>query len=254
MTTLDWTAVLAVATTLLAVATTWMAAESRKARLDAARRDRELAFRAALVELTTNIQQVETWTPSLESTPPENWHPLLSFTAMRDLLARVWIPGALWDRIMALMTNLQAYIEVITAQIRVLPPDASSRGEYTPQRENIRDLYYFIDLYLKQLACYLVAEMRRQRLSIPKEWKEGRPLFAPLIWRYDVGFASVPDAVYSIESGHVWPPFTPQAPEPADPAYRSCTLERLIETARQKSLDAVAELRAAVAPERIEGD
>jgi len=233
---INWTAVLAIATVLLAGATTWMVWEARIARFEMARRESEVAFRAALVEIATNVQRLEAWDPSLQPTAPENWPQTpLAFGAMKDLLARVWIPGALWDRIMALMTNLQAYVEVITAQIRGLPPDASMRGEYTAQRENIRNLYYLVDLYLKQLACYLTAEMRRQRLVVPKKWQDDRPLFAPLSWRYDAGFASVAQAVQSIESGHVWPPFTPQAPEPDDPAYRDCALERLMERARQKS-------------------
>jgi hypothetical protein len=241
----EWTAI---ATVILAAVTAWVALEARTARLKAVQRDREIVFRAALMELALNVQRLETWMPLLQDTPPTNWlDEPLPLTAMKDLLARVWVPSGLWNRIMALMTNFQAYVEVITAQIRSLPPDAATRGEYFSQRENIRNLYYLIDLYLKQLACYLAAEMRRQRLGAPQEWDDNRPLFAPLGWRYDVAFGGklVAETAERIESGPAWPPFTPQAPEPDDSAYRECRLERLIERAREKSEKEREEIRSA---------
>jgi len=54
----SWTAVLAMATVFLAAATTWMAWDARKARSETARHDREVVFRAALVELATNVQHL----------------------------------------------------------------------------------------------------------------------------------------------------------------------------------------------------
>lgn len=232
----DWPAVLATATFLLAMATMWIAWESRTSRREAAQRDREVAFRAALVELATNIQGVEAWDPSLESTPPEKWlQTPLAFAAAKSLLAHVWVPAALWDRITTLVTNLAAYVEVVTAQIRGLPPDASTRGEYTAQRQNIMNLRYLIDIYLKQLACYLFAEMQRQWLDVPSDWKDRRPLFDLPAWDYGPEFKSAADAAQSVDRGPMWPPFTAQAPEPDDPAYCDCTLERLIERARQKA-------------------
>lgn len=178
--------------------------ELRTARHETHRRERKVPFRAALIELTRNVQQVESWNPSLEPDPPKNWLRVpLGFVAIRELLARVWMPGPLWDRIVSVTTNLNAYVEVITAQIQGLPPDAATRGEYTPQRENIRRLYYLVNLYLKQLAGYMISEMRRQRLGVPKDWDQRRPLLAPLGWRYDVDVnaKSVAETVYLIEHG-----------------------------------------------------
>jgi hypothetical protein len=221
------------------------------ARLQTRQHDQEIAFRAALMELAWNVQRLEAWEPLLQDTPPPKWlEEPLSLAALKDFLAHVWVPSELWNRVMGLMTNLNAYVEVITAQIHGLPPDVSTRGEYAAQRENIRNLYSVIDLYLKQLACYPIAEMRRQQVGMPQEWEHDRLLFLPLGWRYDVAFApaaepSVAVAVHNIESGPVWPPFTPQSPEPKDPAYRECLLERLIERARQKSDDDESMLRAA---------
>lgn len=243
---MNWTATLATATVVLAFATVWLALEGRTARIESTRRNRVLVFRAALLELASNIQTLETWDPAQQQDAPPTWpEKSLAFESMRNLLAQVWLPGSLWDRIMTLVTNLRAYMDVVTAQIRGLPPDAASRGEYTPQRNNIRVLYYLVDLYLKQLACYLIAEMRRQGLVLPKDWRNGRPIFTPASWRYDAGFESVAQAVFSIESGHVWRPFTLQAPEPNDPAYRNCRLERLIEQAGQRSKHEADKIRIA---------
>ena len=89
--------------------------------------------------------------------------------------------------------------------------------------------------------------MRRQPLGAPREWEDNRPLFAPLGWRYDVAFGreSVAEAVQNIESSTVWPPFTPQASEPDDPAYDECRLDRLIERARQSSKEREEQIRSA---------
>ncbi len=240
----DGPAVLAIATFLLAMATMWIAWESRMSRREAAQRAREVAFRAALVELATNIEVVEAWDPSLESTPPEKWlQTPLVFAAAKNLLAHVWIPAALWDRITTLFTNLGAYVEVVTAQIHGLPPDAATHGEYTAQRQNIINLRYRIDLYLKQMACYFLAEMQRQRLDVPSDWKDARTLFDLPAWDYGPEFESAAAAAQSVDRGPMWPPFTPQAPEPDDPAYGSCTLERLIERARRKAGEKEAMIR-----------
>ena len=60
-----------------------------------------MAFRAALAELATDIQLLEGWQPHLQSTVPADWlRTPLAFAATRDLMALVWLPGALWDRIM----------------------------------------------------------------------------------------------------------------------------------------------------------
>lgn len=152
----------------------------------------------------------------------------------------MWVPGALWDRVMTTIVNLGAYIQTMEAVRQQLPSDASGRGDYTNLWEHLRNLYYLTDLYLKQLACYVMAEIRRQRLDVPREWQARRPVFDPLPWYYVAGFESAAAAAQSTEHGHVWPPYTPQAPEPDDLAYRECALERLMERARQKS-DANAE-------------
>ncbi len=246
---LDWTAVLAFTTGLLALATAWVALESRKFRRETARRNDEIAFRAALVELATDIQAVEAWHPKLEPMiPPGKWlQAPLAFDATKRLLAHVWLPAALWDRLATTITNLQAYVEVVTAQTRGLPPDAATRGEYTPQRQNITELRYRIELYLKQLIRYLLAEMQRQRLHVPSDWKAGRALFDPPAWYYDPEFKSAADAAIAVDRGPMWPPFTAQAPEPDDPAYGDCGLELLIERARQRIDEEDAAMRAAFA-------
>lgn len=247
MTGPDWTAVLAIATVLLAVATTQMAWENRTARRETARRDREVEFHAALIEIAENIRHLKMWDPMQQSDPPGKWPGTpLTFVAMKSLLAHVWMPGLLWDRLTTVMTNLDAYIDVMIAQIHGLPPDAASRGEYIPQRNNIIDLYYLIDLYLKQLACYLLAEMRRRRLDVPREWQGGRPIFAPAGWRYDAGHVSVAQAVNIIENRPAWRPLTLQAPEPEDSAYRECSLERLVTRAKQRSEEDDMQRRSAM--------
>jgi len=233
---LDSTAVLAFATFLLAGATMWLVLEARAARRETTRHNREVAFRAALVELATNVQLLESWRPDLQSTVPADWlRTPLTFSAMRDLLARVWVPGGLWDRVMTTIVNLSAYIQTMEAVRQQLPSDASGRADYTNLWEHLRNLYYHTDLYLKQLACYVLAEMQRQRLDVPREWQARRPLFDPLPWYYVAGFESATAAAQITDQGHMWPPYTAQTPEPDDPAYRDCALERLMEKARQKS-------------------
>ena len=230
-----WTAVAAVATLFLAAATFWLAREARAARIETERRNHEVSFRAALVELATDIQLLESWQPQLQSTLPADWLKTPpTFAAMRDLLAHVWVPGVLWDRIMTTLVNLGAYVETMEAVRQQLPPDVSS-PEYTNRWEHLRNLYYFTDLYLKQLACYVLTEMQRQHLDVPREWQAQRLLFDPLPWYYVAGFESAAAAAQDTDQAHMWPPYTAQAPEPDDPAYRSCALERLMERARRKS-------------------
>jgi len=82
----DWTAI---ATLVLAGVTAWLVLEARTARLGAEQHDREIVFRAALMELALNVQRLEAWRPMVEDAPSLRWlQTPLSLAATTDLLAR----------------------------------------------------------------------------------------------------------------------------------------------------------------------
>ena len=139
------------------------------------------------------------------------------FAAIRDLLARVWVLGGLWDRVMTTIVNLGAYIQTMEAVRQQLPSDTSGRRDYTNLWEHLRNLYYLTDLYLKQLACYVLAETQRQRLDVPREWQARRPLFDPLPWYYVAGFESATAAAQITDQDTCAPPTLPRHRNPMVP-------------------------------------
>ncbi len=67
----------------------------------------------------------------------------------------------------------------------------------------------------------------------------------PLAWIYDPQASSPAAAAFNMEAGSVFPPHVPFAPEPDDPVYAECKLERLIGRAQERHAEQEEELAAA---------
>jgi hypothetical protein len=229
--TWDWTAI---GTLALALVTVYAVLQARAQSHDEARQRHVLAFRMALMEVWKNLQHVAEWS-HLQERPTKGWTAAdLSFTAIKNVLVAVWEPSKLWYRITSVIRNIEAYA------IRI--DDAVGRGgdsDVRPAREWNR----YIDLYFRQLARYLYAEMQRQGLDVPTAWNR-EPLCEPLAWPYCPDFPSVDAAARNMESGGVFPPHVPFAAEPDDPAYSECRLAMLIARARERHAENQAELHA----------
>lgn len=227
----DWTAI---GTLSLAVATVLAILQARAQRRDEVRQRHVLAFRIALMELWANVQHIGEWS-SLEGRPSKRWSAAaLTFIATRNLLVAVWVPSKLWYRITTVIRNIEVYATRVD--------DAVTKGDGDVQ--NAREWNRTIDLYLKQVACYLFAEMRRQGLDIPDDWKAHQPLCEPLAWIYEPASPSPAAAAHNMEAGSVFPPHVPFATEPDDPVYAECRREALIIRARERHAQKQEELRA----------
>jgi hypothetical protein len=193
-----------------------------------------VAFRTALTELWDNVQHIGQWS-HLQDRPSTRWSAAaLTFAATKNLLAVVWVPSKLWYRITTVIRNIEAYATRVD--------DAVTKGDSDVQAA--REWNRIIDLYLRQLARYLFAEMRRQGLEVPDDWKERQPLCEPLPWIYDPRAPSPTAAAHNMEAGSVFPPHVPFAPEPDDPVYAECNLETLIARARERHAQHQKELAA----------
>lgn len=157
----------------------------------------------------------------------------MTFTATKNLLVVVWVPSKLWYRITTVIRNVEAYATRVD--------DAVTKGDSNVQ--DAREWNRIIDLYLKQLACYLFAEMRRQGLDVPDN-RTDQFLCEPLAWVYGPASPSPAAAANNMESGSVFPPHVPFAAEPDDPVYAECTLEALITRARERHAQQQEELHA----------
>lgn len=161
----------------LASATFLLVLETRKTRKQAEKQRKELAFRAALVELEDNIINHRRWDPRLRGRPDAYWwnHPP-QFTRLNELLGSVDIPPQLF----AWMT-----VERGNIQIR----DTWLRNELQQQPEgqvnnDLKNRFYWLDLYLVRLACYVVCEAKRQGFHKMAEGMEQAGIFKPRPWVY----------------------------------------------------------------------
>ena len=167
----DWTAI---GTLSLALATVLAIFQARAHRRDEVRHRDVIAFRTALMELWDNVQHIGEWS-QLQERPSKRWSAAaLTFTATQNLLVAVWVPSKLWYRIKTVIRNIEAYATRVD--------DAVTKGD--PHVRSAREWTYIIDLYLRQLARYLFAEMRRQGLDVPDDWWTHQPLCEPLAWHY----------------------------------------------------------------------
>jgi len=216
----DWTAI---GTLSLALATVFAVLQARAQRRDQVRQRQVLAFRTALLELWDNVQQISGWS-HLQDRPSQRWRAAaVTFTATKNLLGAVWVPSKLWYRITTVIRNVEAYATRVD--------DAVTKGDSDVRAA--REWNRIIDLYLKQLARYLFAEMRRQEFDVPENWT-AQPLCEPLAWVYGPASPSPAAAASNMESGSIFPPHVPFAAEPDDPAFDECTLEALITRARER--------------------
>ena len=215
-------------TFMLAIATVWLAYETWIGREEQVRQRKEIAFRAALIESANNIVSFTRWNPMLavNSPPDKEWlNQSLSFTRLNELLETVWVDPMLWERITGgLLVNVKRFEDRI--HVNLLDMSIEDRVKIEGSKRD----YFLIDLYLKQLACYVLAEMQRQRINIPAAIIRTQ-MFQPLAWAHGSIEEDPKTTAYTLEVQPL-PPFVHFPLEPENVAFRDCRLEVLISKAR----------------------
>lgn len=213
----------AVFTGVLALATFRLVKEAKDSRVEQERQRKEIAFRAALMEVADYITSLNKWTPAFGRPQRIWWEDPLKFSRLTGLLESVWIHPKLWERLsrgtLIRIKELEGYLK-----------DCISRPaeDYTKiQNEVVRNCDN-LDLYLKQLARYIFCEMRRQKLNAPEDvWNTAT--FQPRPGVYGDLLLSPETAAKLFESQHI----PPLQPELDDAAFHDCRLQILIGEARQ---------------------
>lgn len=221
---------LATATFGLAFVTFLLVLETRKTRVQAEARQKELAFRAALVELVDNITNYRRWDPQrllMQLDPDPYWwdHPL-QFTRLNELLSSVDIAPQLFTWI----TGERGNIQVHKRQLRTdLKKEASELS--TEEKNRLMEDAYWLDLYLVRLACYVVCEAKRQGFHRMADGMEQAGIFKPTPWNYgEPATAAALDTV-----GNLWQAAMSKLPEPDIPGCEQCRLEKLIKLAHEEN-------------------
>ncbi len=223
------TGLLALFTAWLAWMTSLLVKETTHSRKAAEHHQKEIAFRAVLIELADNILSFERWKPTLNAMPDKEWkdHPL-QFIHLYELFRTVWIHKQLLERSFAVVMNVKR----LETALRELLFDRQELNQ------NAIDTYYVIDLYLKQLACYVICEAQRQGIDVPAEsWVKNANIFQPSPWLY--GDSSSGIAARNLETQLI----PPLPPEPNEHAFQECALERLISQAHQRLQDQDRDLK-----------
>jgi hypothetical protein len=207
----------AIFTALLAAATFYLAIETRATRTSAQRQTNRAIFRSAFQEIAQNLSDLHGWYPQLEPNPSEYWrHQRLSFAAVSDLFTHVAVHPRIWERAIAIVRNLRA-------------AETSLKEDIVARDLELSKTYFYrIDLYLKQLARYIAAEMATN--GIPHVEVEGllkSHLLSPARWPY--GDVELPPATIA-HGMEVQPlsPFSALPPEPEESAYAQASLAQLI--------------------------
>ncbi len=218
---------LAFFTFVLAIATVGLTWETWRGRKEQEQHRKEIAFRAALIEAANNIANFTRWNPILTYLPDKEWlNQSLSFAKLTEMLETVWVDPRLWERITGgLLINLKRFEERIHSNL------LSETAEERVKIECSKRDYFLIDIYLKQLACYILSEMQRQGIKVPEDIQRTQ-IFWPLAWNYGGNDESPQMIAYTLECQLV-PPFVSLPPEPEDAAFSDCRLELLISKARQ---------------------
>lgn len=219
------TVALAVVTFLLVLVTAWLVWETRNSRIQGEHQRKEIAFRAALVEIADNIASLNRWSPALGMYKGVWWNHPLKFPKLTELLETVWIHPDLWERIRGGTLPRIANIE---DRLNVTLINSQTAENSTAWQNDAEEMYHSLDLYLKQLARYVFCEMRRQGLNAPENtWNTAT--FQPRPWLY--GDSNLPsETVADLFETQLIPPLSP---EPNNAAFRDCRLQVLIGEARR---------------------
>lgn len=226
---------LATATFGLAFVTFLLVLETIETRVQAETRRKELAFRAALVELADNILNYRRWNPQMlltQKDPDPYWwdHPL-QFTRLNELLGSVDVAPQLFTWITGERGNIQAR----EGQLRTDLKERRASELSTEEKNRLMEEAHWLDLYLVRLACYVVCETKRQGFYKMADSMEQAGTFKPSPW----GYGSSPDeppgttAALSRVVELLWPAMS-KLPEPDIPGCEQCKLEKLIQLAHQE--------------------
>lgn len=217
-------------TAFMALATVLLVWDARKGRAEQERQRKEVAFRAAILEVTAYIVSLHEHNIVAGARFDVWWKHPFEFPRLDALLESVWIDIGLWER---LTGGLIGWIKNREASLYDLIA-VQNRWD----QNLVSGIYYPLDLYLKQLNRYLFCEMQRQNLRAPTGLWETKT-FTPLPWTY--GDLNQSPAVAA--AGYVPHPGLIILPaEPQNAAFDECRFERLIALARE----ALAQNRATV--------
>jgi hypothetical protein len=206
-----------------AFATLQLANESQKQREGQEQQRKELAFRAAIMELANNVEDFSNWRPVYPTSWRDDiwWKYPMQFPHLIELMEVVWLPPKLWERIfwrsLRVIQSLEEKMKYVTQE----------GSKIQGSREIYFRGYYILVLYLKQLIRYIVCEMQQENLTLPEGIWETVPLRA-LPWSYDDLAPSPADAARSLEYND----FASSPPEVDNPAFSRCRLETLIDESR----------------------
>jgi hypothetical protein len=217
-------AISALFTAFTAFATMQLAVESQKHRDEQERQRKELAFQAVIVEMASYIGHFNRWHPANNSDfwVDEIWwmYPM-RFNRLTELMEAVRLHPKLWERIVGGSLVAIQWLEKHLNDFR------ETRKRNVAVKAPINE-YFVLDLYLKQLARYVVCEMQRQNQPVPQGVRETK-FFQPLAWNYDRLPDSPKEAAQIIESKFM----PPGLPEIDDFSFHECQLEVLINEARK---------------------
>ena len=219
---------MAVFTFLMAAGTFYLAFETRISRKRTEAQSKQVAFRAAIREIAENVANLHGWYPKLESKPSDSWlNQRLNFESLSHLMNLVAVHPQVWQRTIALIRNLKAAEIVLKS------------GLIQQNEELTKEYFYKIDIYLKQLARYLAAEMRLN--GFPKEEASaliGNSLMRPDQWSYG-DFILTPAAIaVNMEIQPIFP-FSALPSEPTAPAFANCMLALLVQEAHALIADSL---------------
>lgn len=195
----------------------------------------ERLFTRALAELSNNIVNLEMWNPQLQDKPDDFWWGKpLGFVRFEELLEGVDLPPALRDRLHAVRRHIEIQQSLLRKGLESATRDQAATDHLT-------SLFYIIDLYLKQLACYIFAEARRRGLGESAEHRGSTARFEPLPRLYGTTPGEAPPVTAQLMETQLLPPLQPLPAEPHESDYVQCRLEVLIGRARDR-LDQVRTL------------
>lgn len=207
-----------------AFATIQLAIESQKQREEQEQQRKKLAFQAAIVEMATYIGNFNKWHPTNNSDFWTNdiwWMYPMRFNRVTELMETVQFHPKLWERIVGGSLMTIQWLE------NHLNDFMENRKRNVAGKIPISE-YFLLDLYLKQLARYIVCEMQRQNQPVPKGVRETK-FFRPLAWNY-VGLPDSPKEAAQIIESKFMPPGLPEIDVPS---FHECRLEVLIDEARK---------------------
>lgn len=207
-------------TFLMAIGTIYLAIETRISRMHIEAQSKHIAFRSAIQEITENVANLHGWNPISESNPSDSWrNQRLCFESLSFLMNLVVIHPQVWQRTIALIRNLRAAEVMLKTEL------------IDKDKEQAKEFFYRIDIYLKQLACYVATEMKIHGFS--KEEASAlieNNLMRPARWSYGDSTLT-PAAIVAIMEIQPISPFSALPSEPDDPVFADCTLARLVQEA-----------------------